>query len=146
MGRTAHCDATSSVPASATRQGSVTRSRRSMRVWGVVRVDGRSQGDKRISSRAAAQFAPARFGLISLRSRRLGGGGGSRNFASVSVTCSVGGTVVYATVPNVTLDAGGDGASQRSYPPAGSRKPHVRQQVQSGESHVLGSTSFDVAP
>src|SRR5262245_18280451 len=146
MGRTAHCDATSSVPASATRQGSVTRSRRSMRVWGVVRVDGRSQGDKRISSRAAAQFAPARFGLISLRSRRLGGGGGSRNFASVSVTCSVGGTVVYATVPNVPLDAGGDGTSQRIYPPAGSCTADLLKQMQIWKSHVLGSTSFDVSP
>jgi hypothetical protein len=72
--------------------------------------------------------------------------GGNRNFASVSVTCSTGGTTVYETVLNVQLDASGTGTSQTIFPPASSCTADLLKQMSIGKAHVLGSVAFVVAP
>jgi len=73
-------------------------------------------------------------------------GGGNREFVSVAVSCSDGGTVVYGTVLTVEAPAKGAGTSQQIYPPQGTCTADLVKLMQIGKSRVLASVSFTVSP
>jgi hypothetical protein len=72
-------------------------------------------------------------------------GGGNRDFASVAVNCTDGGSLVYATVLTVSVPPKGTADSQRIYPPESSCVADLVKLMQIGKARVLASVSFDVA-
>jgi hypothetical protein len=73
-------------------------------------------------------------------------GGGSRDFASVRVTCVAGdpATIVYATTLTISVAPKGTGTSQVIYPPASSCTADLVKLNQIGSARVLATTSFEV--
>jgi len=71
-------------------------------------------------------------------------GGGNREFASVSVSCTVGTSVVYSTILTVSVPPKGTGTSATIYPPAGSCVADLVKLMSIGKARVLATTSFTV--
>jgi hypothetical protein len=71
-------------------------------------------------------------------------GGGNRDYASVEVSCTSGGAVVYGTVLTVVVEPKSTGTSQRIYPPASTCVANLTKQMSIGKSRVLASISFTV--
>ena len=75
---------------------------------------------------------------------RASTGGGNRDYVSVAVTCSAGGTVVYATVLNVVVEPKSSGTSQTIYPPASACRADLEKQMAIGKAQILATTTFTV--
>lgn len=73
-------------------------------------------------------------------------GGGNRDYATVTVSCTVGTDVVYATTLNVVVSPKGTGTSQTIYPPASSCTADLVKSMSIDKARVLASRSFGVAP
>ena len=73
-------------------------------------------------------------------------GGGNRSYASVAVTCTDGGVVVYATVLTVPVEPKSAGTSQTIHPPASSCTADLEKQMAIGKAQVLASVAFSVTP
>jgi hypothetical protein len=71
-------------------------------------------------------------------------GGGNRDYASVEVSCTSGGVVVYGTVLTVIVEPKSTGTSQTIYPPASDCVANLTKQMSIGKSRVLASVNFAV--
>lgn len=97
----------------------------------------RSGGNAITASSAAPTTASGVYFTVSA-------GGGNRGFASIAVSCTSDGSVVYANLITVEVPAKGTSTSATIYPPASSCDATLEKEMQIGKFHVLGTVSFTV--
>lgn len=97
-----------------------------------------------VAAGSSISYSPASPTTTSGVSFTVTTGGGNREFASVSVTCTVGTDVVYATILTVSVPSKGTGTSATIYPPASSCVADLVKLMSIGKARVLATTSFDV--